>query len=387
MINGKDLLSLFKQKGFNYYTGIPDSTFQGFINELYKDKEITHRLSINECESTFLAGAYNISTGNIGVVYMQNAGLGKAVNPLTSYASFNVYQTPILFLIGWRGEPGEKDEPQHHHMGCITPRLLELLQVPYELLPDNLQDAGKVLDNALNYMRTNSAPYAILIKKGRIDGKKIPADDINAFANGQRQNQIVREEVIKAIINLSEPEDIIISTTGKSSRELFEYRETNKQGHGKDFLNVGGMGGAAAQALEIAIQHPNRRVYCIDGDGAALMQLGTMTTIGHYHPKNFVHIIIDNNSYQSTGNQKSISNTMHFGALAITCGYKKGHSAYSFKDFYERLEEFKKLEGPIIIIVHCNKQCRSNLGRPTTTPLQNKDAFMKNLGVKNGTGS
>jgi len=378
-MQGLDILEIFKKNGMNYFTGVPDSTFKGFINELYSANGITHRLAVNECEAIFLAGGYHVSTGNIGVCYMQNAGLGKTVNPITSYIV--PYSIPMLLLIGWRGEPGEKDEPQHVFMGNITLRLLGLLGIPYDILDDNIKVVESQIKTASKYMKETNKPYALIIrKKNNIEGKKF--SDMDSFLGGEKKGNITREDIVKAVIHNMESKDIIVSTTGKVSRELYEFREERGEGHSKDFLNVGGMGGALSQAIEIALQHPDRKVFCIDGDGAALMQLGSMITAGYYHPKNLIHIIIDNKSYQSTGNQPSISESMHFGAISCSCGYKKGGTAFFYKQFYEYLEEFKKEEGPCLIVAHCSKTCRSNLGRPTTTPLQNKDAFMKNLGVR-----
>lgn len=378
-----DILKIFKENGMNYFTGIPDSTFASFINELYSADRITHRVAVNECESIFLAGGYHVSTGKYAVCYMQNAGLGKIVNPITSYAT--PYKIPMLLLIGWRGQPlqpnGEKDEPQHQQMGDITLRLLGLLNIAFTILDANLKVVESQIKTAKAYMEKEKKPYALVIPwKNNIEGKKLSSMD--EFLGGGKKGKIAREDVVKGIVHNMHPKDIIVSTTGKVSRELYEFREERKEGHGKDFLNVGGMGGALAQAIEIALQHPDRKVYCIDGDGAALMQLGTMVTAGRYHPKNLIHIIIDNGCYQSTGNQPTMSESMHFGTLGITCGYKHCRSTFFYQQFYETLEEYIKVQGPCLIVAHCGKQCRSNLGRPTTTPLDNKDAFMKNLGVR-----
>jgi len=380
-MQGTEILTIFKENDLKYFTGVPDSTFAGFINELYLDNDITHRIAVNECEAVFLAGGYNVSTGNNGVVYMQNAGLGKAVNPITSY--LKPYEIPMLFMIGWRGQPGLTslflpDEPQHIPMGEITLKLLDLLKIPYEILSNDLIEVEAQIRGAQMYMETEKSSCALIIpQKNKIVGKKFSAMD--SFFEGNKKGNISREDVVKAVVHNMKSEDIIVSTTGKVSRELYEFREENGGDHSKDFLNVGGMGGALAQAIEIALQHPDRKVYCLDGDGAALMQLGTMIIAGHYHPKNLIHIIINNGCYQSTGNQPNISNSMHFGAIGITCGYKNIGTAFFYQQFYEYLEDFKNKDGPSLIIAHCGKQCRSNLGRPSTTPLDNKKGFMKNL--------
>ena len=383
-MEGIELLNIFKEHKFDYFTGVPDSTFKGFINELYSADGITHRLAVNECEAAFLAGGYYVSTGKIGVCYMQNAGLGKVVNPITSYTT--PYSIPMLLLIGWRGEPEpidkDKDEPQHIHMGDIMLRLLGLLKIPFDILSNDLGTIKAQVRVAKEYMELNKKPYALIVRRRNsiLPGTKFSAMD--EFFQGEKGGKISRADVVKGVVHNMKPEDIIVSTTGKVSRELYDLRADRGEGHGKDFLNVGGMGGALAQATEIALQHPDRKVYCIDGDGAALMQLGSMATAGHYHPRNLIHVLIDNGGYQSTGNQPGISDSLHFCALAITCGYKVCGSAYFYKQFYEYLEDFKKGEGPFLVVVHCGKYCSNKLGRPRTSPQENKRSFMENLGVK-----
>ena len=220
-MKGLDILGIFKRNGITYFTGVPDSTFAGFINELYSAEGITHRISVNECEATFLAGAYNVSTGNYGVVYMQNAGLGKAVNPITSYLI--PYKIPVLLLIGWRGEPGEEDEPQHIYMGDITLRLLGLLGISYDILSDNLIVLESQIIYAKKYMELNKKPYALVIRKNNnIEGKKLSSMD--EFLGNEKKGKILREDVVKAVIHNMNPKDIIVSTTGKVSRELYEFR-------------------------------------------------------------------------------------------------------------------------------------------------------------------
>lgn len=377
-MDAKDLLEIFKKEGLTYFTGIPDFTFKKFINLLYNAKDITHRPAVNECEAIFFAGAYHISTGNIGVVYMQNSRLGKAVNPLVSYSGPYVYRIPMLLLIGWRG--GITDEPQYKQAGGITLKLLEILQIKYKLMPDTLEESEELIKQANDYMKKTGKAYAIIIpKENKIEGEEITERNMASFLSGKKLDSIHRRDVIKSVLEIMNPLDVLVATTGNTSKEVFELREERNEGHEKDFLNIGGMGGALPQGVEIALQHPDRKVYVLDGDGALLMQLGSIISAGYYNPPNLIHIIIDNQSYQSEGNQPSISRTTHFPGIGIISGFLNGHSAYFLKDFKEKLNESRDKKGPHIFVAYCDKKCDKNLGPPTINPINNKKAFMNNL--------
>lgn len=377
MIKSEDLYKIFKKHNFTYFTGIPDSTFKGWLAFLYKMSqkgEVTNRIAVNECEAIFLAGAYHIATGNIGIVYLQNSGLGNTIDPLTSFADTEVYKLPMLLIIGWRGEPGTKDEPQHKKMGKITFSLLEILDIPYKILPDNIGEIENITKDANNYMTKQSRPYAVVVRRGLIEDEQ--------KASVQRKYEMLREDAIKLIADNFLASDLIISTTGRTSRELWEYRQSKKQTHARDFLNIGSMGGASSEGLEIALQKPSRRIFVLDGDGAILMQMGSLATIGYYQAKNFFHIIFNNNSHESTGGQPTVSNSLSFNKLALASGYK---SAVVVDTKDALLRELKQLkEGPAMIIIKIDKGSRENLGRPTIQPQENKLAFMKNLRTKNG---
>lgn len=376
MIKSEDLYKIFTRYNLTYFTGIPDSIFGDwptFLDRTSQQEGLINRITVNECEAVFLAGSYHIATGNIGVVYMQNAGLGKAVNPITSYADTEVYSLPMLLMVGWRGEPGVKDEPQHRKMGKITPSLLEILDIPYEYLPDDIDKIENIIKGAYNFMTNNKRPYAVIIRKGLIEKEeKIPE---------QRKCAMLREDAIKLITDNLSASDLVISTTGKTSRELWEHRESKKQSHGHDFLNIGGMGGVSPQALEIALQKPSRRVFALDGDGAILMQMGSLATVGHYQPKNLYHFIFDNNSHESTGGQPTVSSSVSFYKIALAAGYKSAVLVDTRDGLLNELKGLK--EGPAMIIIKVDKGSRKDLGRPTRPPQENKANFMKNLGVKN----
>jgi phosphonopyruvate decarboxylase len=373
VIRSEELYQIFKKFNLSYFTGVPDSTFKGwmsFLDRKSRSGNLTNRIAANECEAVFLAGSYYIATGNFGVVYMQNAGLGKAVNPITSYADGEVYNIPMLLMIGWRGEPGVTDEPQHKKMGRITKGLLEVLEIPYKVVPDDILGIEDAINEACRFMREKSSVYAILVRKDLVDDE--PGIEY------KRKYSMLREEALKLILeNLSES-DFIVSTTGKTSRELWEYRESQKQSHGHDFLNIGGMGGVTSQALEIALQKPSRRIFAFDGDGSVLMQMGSLATIGHYMPRNLYHIVFDNNSHESTGGQPTVSDTIEFEKVALASGYRTASVVDTREGLLKEIKGLK--EGPAMIVVKINKGSRKELGRPTIPPQSNKENFMKTIG-------
>ncbi|MDP7506777.1 MAG: phosphonopyruvate decarboxylase [Candidatus Woesearchaeota archaeon] len=374
MISCEQLYAEFKKCGLTFFSGVPDSTFKDWMKFLVDEhgSRLTNIVAANECEAVATVGGYHLRTGNLGVVYMQNSGLGKAVNPLTSLTDREVYSIPLLLMIGWRGEPGKKDEPQHKKMGRITESLLDVLEVPHEILPDDPAQIASVMERAVAYMRDNGSAYAILIKKGTLEEYK-------AKKKMETNYEMSREDAIKAIVDSLDGSEVISSTIGKTSRELFEYREILGQDHCKDFLTVGSMGCTASIANGIALSDPNSPVFIFDGDGAVIMQMGTLATIGHYEAKNLYHIVFDNGSYDSTGGQPTVSPTVDLGKVALACGYKGAKTVETKADLVEAIKYLKSSEGPQMLIVKVNKGAREDLGRPTTTPIENKEAFMEKL--------
>lgn len=369
MLNPKEFTNFLKSQGFIFFTGVPDSTIKDWLRTLGNEKNIA---AVNECEALAIAAGYYLGSGKTACLFLQNSGLGKIVNPLTSLCDKEVYSIPALLVIGWRGEPGEKDEPQHVKMGKITLPLLDILGVPYNILPDNLEKAKKAIMGAKEYVAKNSAPYAMVVRRGTFEKYEGEENMKNNF-------EMTREDAVKAAIDGLSEESVIISTTGKVSRELFEYREKKGEGHEKDFLTVGSMGCASSIALGISQARPNSKIVIFDGDGAALMQLGTSATIGHCQPKNLLHIIFDNNSYDSTGGQKSISSSVDFQKIALACNYKNSKTINKKTDLIEILKDFKDKEGPNMLIVRVSKGARKDLHRPTILPIDNKKNFMLNL--------
>lgn len=376
MISCNKLFEVFRRNDLTFFTGIPDSTFKGWMTFLEEKhgRGLTQIIAANECEAIAIATGYHLSTGKVVVVYMQNSGLGKTVNPITSLCDPEVYSIPIVMMIGWRGEPGKKDEPQHKKMGRIMIPLLETLDISYWILPDNIDEAEKIITKAKNVADKKNTPVALIIKKGIIEPYST-----NKTPEVHRDHlEMSREDAIKAILDSLDGSEVIVSTTGKTSRELFEYR-TERNEIPRDFYTVGGMGCAASIAFGIAIQKPEKKIFVFDGDAAVIMQMGALATIGHYKPANFYHILFDNMAHDSTGGQRTVSDTVDFGKVALACGYKNVIKVQTKTDLKKAIEKMKLLKGPQMLIIRVSKGARENLGRPTTTPLENKESFMKVL--------
>jgi len=369
MISCKDLYTIFKRNDLTFFTGVPDSTFKDWMNFLADEhgKKLTNIVSCNECEATANCVGYYLATGKIGIVYMQNSGLGKCVNPVVSLLDKDVYSIPSIFIIGWRGEPNKKDEPQHKKMGRIMLPLLDCLEIPYKILSGNVQEAEQIINQVKKLAKKNSSPIALIIKKGTLK-------EYTAKKNLKTNYEMSREDAIKTIIDNLNGDEAIVSTTGKTSRELFEYRIKRGE-EPRDFYTVGSMGCSSSIALGIA-RETTKPIFIFDGDGAALMQLGTMATIGHYKLKNFYHIIFDNSSYDSTGGQPTVSPTIDFKKTTLACGYKGARIIKTKNNLKETINSMKNLDGPQMIIIKINKGARKDLGRPTTTPIKNKQTFM-----------
>ena len=373
MINCRDFLSLLNENEINFFTGVPDSllkSFCAYVTENISPKN--HVISANEGGAIALASGHHLSTGKIGLVYMQNSGQGNSINPLVSLADPDVYGIPMLLLIGRRGEPGKPDEPQHVKQGKITLDLLNALKIPYEILPDDFDNARAIMDRAISYMKMNSSPYAIVVRKETFEPYQ-PQRTSDTFF------ELSREGAIKLVMNALSPQDIVISTTGKISRELFEYREELRQTHDKDFLTVGSMGHSSQIALGIALQKPEKQVYCLDGDGAVIMHMGSLAIIGQKAQENFKHIVFNNGAHDSVGGQPTAGFEIDLPSIAKACGYKTALRAKTVEDLKEKIELLKTSEGPSFLEIVVNKGARKDLGRPTTTPKDNKNNFMNSL--------
>jgi len=377
MVEVKEFYNELLNNHISFFTGVPDSLLKSFCAYIKDNVSSENNIvSANEGNAIGLACGYYLATRKIGLVYMQNSGLGNALNPLASLADKLVYGIPMLLIIGWRGEPNKKDEPQHKKQGLITTQTLEMLGIKYEILDEaTSNDEMKFkLKKAHNYMKENNEPYALVIKKDTFDEYKLKNKTIFDF-------EMTREEAIEIVLSKMKEDSVTVSTTGMASRELFELREKYKEKHNRDFLTVGSMGHASQIALGIALSKKDKDVYCIDGDGALLMHLGGLAIIGNQKPKNFRHILINNGAHDSVGGQETVGFKIDTMAIAKACGYKVCYSCSSKIDLLNLSEKITNVEGPIFLEIKVKKGARKDLGRPTTTPIENKESFMEFLNI------
>lgn len=371
MISPKELVRLLGENGIDFFTGVPDSLLKdlcSYLRDNYPGN--ANIITANEGNAIALAAGHYLSTGKIGAVYMQNSGLGNCVNPLTSLTDSLVYKIPLLMIIGWRGEPGVKDEPQHVKQGQITPQQLELLGVPFRILSaeDNTE---KLLSEIIDALKESGAPVALLIKKGAIDKYK-------SLTKTESLSGMKREESLSLLLDRLHKEDIVIGTTGKTSREIYELRASKGMPQ-RDFLCVGSMGHASSIALGVAMNKPERRVVCFDGDGALLMHLGALPIIGAIKPTNFVHIVLNNAAHESVGGQPTVAGNIDLKAIATACGYQQYFLASDPHELDECWNKLKSQKGPIFFEIRTGIGSREDLGRPVTTPEQNKTTFMEHV--------
>lgn len=366
--------SLVKIIGGQFYTGVPDSLLRPLCDYLYSVYGIDskhHVVAANEGNCTALAAGYYLATGKVPVVYMQNSGEGNIINPVASLLNDKVYAIPTIFIVGWRGEPGVHDEPQHIYQGEVTVKLFEDMDIQTFVVGcDTTED--EVIAVMENYKKilSEGKSVAFVIRKGALtyDQKVKHSND----------NTMSREEIISHIVDVTE-EDPIVSTTGKASRELFEIRERNNQEHKYDFLTVGSMGHSSSIALGIAVNKPSRKIWCIDGDGAVLMHMGAMAVIGANAPKNMVHIVINNGAHETVGGMPTVAANIDLVAIALACNYKNAISVDDFDALDKALMDAKARDELSFIEVKCSIGARADLGRPTTTAIENKNNFMRYL--------
>ena len=372
MIQPKQFIERLRAGGVDFFAGVPDSLLKNLCAYITDNVSRENNIiAANEGGAVALAAGYHLATGKTGCVYMQNSGEGNAVNPLLSLMDADVYRMPLLLVIGWRGEPGVHDEPQHVKQGKVTLSLLETMGIPYAVLDENWE--GQV-DEALRVIRETNGIYALIVRKGTFEEYKLQNPEGSNWELG-------REDAIKIVVDKLREDDIVVSTTGMISRELFEYREAKHQGHGHDFLTVGSMGHASQIALGIALQKPKRRVVVFDGDGALLMHMGSMAIIGEYNPANLVHIVFNNGAHDSVGGQPTVGQEIDIEAIAKAVGYEDVITVDSQMSLMAAMNHVNcaVIEGTSLINVLVHKGNRKDLGRPTTTPQQNKEALMKEL--------
>lgn len=369
-----EIKSFLDQIGVEFFVGVPDSQLKALCDYLMNTYGIDphkHLIAANEGNCTALAAGYYLATGKIPLVYMQNSGEGNIINPVASLMNDKVYAIPCIFVVGWRGEPGVHDEPQHIYQGEVTLKLLEDMEIKTLVVgPDTTVNQVAAQMEEWKPWLASGHQVAFVVRKGALQyDQKVRY--VNNFS-------MTREQAIKDIIAVT-GEDVIVSTTGKASRELFEAREALGQGHQCDFLTVGSMGHSSSIALGIALQKPTEKIWCLDGDGAALMHMGSMAVIGANHPTNLVHILINNQAHETVGGMPTVSGTMDWQMLAKACGYQKTAFADNEEQLHAILQEAKTENCLTFLEVRCANGARADLGRPTTTPQQNKQHFMERL--------
>jgi phosphonopyruvate decarboxylase len=368
------LLKILNSSGINFFCGVPDSLLKLFCDAVYLkygENPTHHLITHNEGGAVGYAAGYHLATGKVPCIYLQNSGIGNIANPVASLTSPLVYGIPIFYMVGWRGQPGIDDEPQHAFQGIVTEAQLETLGIAVFKLTEIT--AENELIQAMNNFRhlfANGKSAALLVSKG-------------ALSNGTSQNYtnnwaLSRETAIARIAKMAQ-DAIIVSSTGKISREFFETRERLNLKHDHDFLTVGSMGHDSMIALSIAQQKPHRQVWSVQGDGAFLMHMGAAAMIGSIAPPNLRHIALNNAAHESVGEMPTAGAMVDFCGIAKSCGYKQT----------SRVETINELDSAILKMIAANELCfleirctigsRQNLGRPTASPIENKEALMTAL--------
>lgn len=383
MLQASDFISACILRGYTFFTGVPCSFLKPLINHVIQSHDLDYVAATSEGEAVGIAaGAY--LAGRNAVVMCQNSGLGNTINPLTSL-NFP-FRIPILLIVTLRGEPGLRDEPQHELMGQITGELLDTLRIPWAFFPDEPEKVAIVLDQAQSGMAGTGLPFALIMKKGSIakmdlvTGGTTEPDKPQVSPEGQfhckLDERMHRMEAVRIVREAISNEDAVIATTGKIGRELFTLGDTDNQ-----LYVVGSMGCAAGIGFGVQHVRPKQRVIVLDGDGAALMKMGTIATIGSYKPGRFLHIILDNETYESTGGQHSVSLGVDFCKVASACSYRQCYRADRESDLISAVKSARDLPGPSLIHVKVSSESASDLGRPILKPYQVRDRFMKFLAM------
>lgn len=369
MISPAFFIDSLKKSGIEFFAGVPDSLLKNICAYIADNIDCDHNIiTANEGAAIGLAAGYHLATGKAGVVYMQNSGQGNIINPLASLTDKEVYNIPVLLLIGWRGRPGVHDEPQHVKQGKITTGLLNVMGINYEVLSKDEDKAAIQIAKAVKALQQNEV-FALVIEKDTFDEYKLRNVELNDLT-------MTREEAIQTVASALGPKDVIVSTTGMISRELFEARTAWNQGHERDFLTVGSMGHASQIALGIALEKKDRKVWCFDGDGATIMHMGSLAIVASKKPANYVHVVFNNGAHDSVGGQPTVGLKIDLPAVAKAVGYTATYSVSTKDQLQEQLAGLSTLNGPVLLEVKVKKGNRKDLGRPTTTPIQNKEALM-----------
>ena len=369
MIRPEFFIEKLRENGIDCFAGVPDSLLKNICAYITDHCDAEHNIiASNEGAAVGLAAGHYLATGQPACVYMQNSGEGNIINPLASLTDPEVYNIPVLLIIGWRGRPGVHDEPQHVKQGKVTTGLLNTMGINFDVLSKEEDKAEKQIAKAIDALKKKDV-YALVIEKDTFEDYKLQNVEKNDLT-------MSREEAIQTVAASLGEKDCIVSTTGMISRELFEYRAAMNQGHERDFLTVGSMGHASQIALGIAMAKPDRKVWCFDGDGAAIMHMGSMAIVANKSPKNYVHVVFNNGAHDSVGGQPTVGLKIDLAKIAEAVGYTRTISVSLESQLAPALETVKSIDGPVLLEVKVKKGNRKDLGRPTTTPIQNKEALM-----------
>ena len=372
MLSPRFFIDKLRENGIDCFAGVPDSLLKyvcAYITDNFDERH--NIIAANEGAAVGFAAGHYLATGHPACVYMQNSGEGNVINPLASLTDPEVYDIPVLLLIGWRGRPGVHDEPQHVKQGKVTTALLDTMGIAYQVLSKEESLAEKQIADAMEALKRKEV-YALVIEKDTFEEYKL--QNVESC-----ELPMSREEAIRTVAAALGKRDCIVSTTGMISRELFEYRTAMGQAHERDFLTVGSMGHASQIALGIALAQEDRRVWCFDGDGAAIMHMGSMAIVASKAPQNFIHIVFNNGAHDSVGGQPTAGFMINLPAVAKAVGYKEVYSVDNRKDLDSVLNLVRHKTGPVFVEIKVHKGNRKDLGRPTTTPIQNKEALMSFL--------
>ncbi|HUP57127.1 MAG TPA: phosphonopyruvate decarboxylase [Bdellovibrionota bacterium] len=363
------------ESGFSFFTGVPDSLLKDFCAFLgERVPSANHVIAANEGAAVAMAAGYHLATGSLPVVYLQNSGLGNAINPLLTLADPEVYAIPILFLVGWRGEPGlaPRDEPQHAKQGRTMLKTLEAMELEYDIV-DAASDCREIFRSAAASMRESGRSRFLVVRKGTF-APYVPT----APASGGKYD-LSREDAIRLVLDTLAPEDLVVSATGMISRELYVLREKSGIGHRNDFLSIGSMGHCSQIALGLARELPSRRVYCLDGDGSVIMHMGSLAVAGSEAGANFRHVILNNGAHDSVGGQPTAGFRIDFCAIAKACGYRSSELASTREEAERAARRLAAAPGPSLLELRVKKGAREDLGRPDLSPIESKIVFMKGL--------
>jgi len=372
MIHSKDFVDWLEALGVDFYTGVPDSLLKPVCFYLADHAGDKHVVAANEGGAVALACGYHLATGKVPLVYLQNSGQGNTINPLLSLADRDVYSIPLLLLIGWRGEPGTKDEPQHVKQGKVTVNLLDAIDIPHRVLPQNPEAARHCVGELLGIAAAESRPVALMVRNETFESYTPTVQAASDF-------EMTREEAIEAVVAALGKSDAIVSTTGKISRELYECRDRAGQGHQREFLTVGSMGHASQIAMGIALAKPDRQAFCLDGDGAMLMHMGGAAIVGAAGVANFKHVIFNNGVHDSVGGMATAGLRVSFTEIVKACGYTEAWRVERRENLAETVGRLRSAQGPAMLEIMVQKGARTDLGRPKTSPIENKTAFIKFL--------